>query len=109
MLVSHSLDNSQFFTLADEEFFSQIQENPEALAESIIDNGYSGLINNENVSTIVDTIKISIMSKRRTYLAEIQRGLNLYGLFSKMQLHPGLFLPLFVKENSQEDVDGIYI
>lgn len=63
------------FVQADQIMFDQIKQDPEGLSSIIIDHGYSGLINKQHIDEILETVMISIISRRRTYLEEVSKGL----------------------------------
>lgn len=92
------------FVQADQIMFDQIKQDPEGLSSIIIDHGYSGLINKQHIDEILETVMISIISRRRTYLEEVSKGLELFSLHAKIMQNKALMEPLFVcKENSVVD------
>ncbi|XP_066910304.1 uncharacterized protein [Clytia hemisphaerica] len=94
--------NSNHFTEGDKLIFQTIRNDPTVASDIIIENGYTGLINMENIDAILQTIMISIISRRKTYLSEISKGLELFGLMNELKLHKSCMKSLFVPSEHQE-------
>ena len=75
----------------------------------ILDNGYTGLIDDEHVDEIVESVMISLISKRILYLKEFVRGLSLYGIDDLLSKAPGLCKSFFVQGLIQDTIDANYL
>ena len=91
-----ALNVDKNFMQADKIMFDRIRQDPEGLSSMIIDHGYSGLINKQHVDAILETIMISIISRGRTYLEEVVKGLKLFGLYAKILQNKAVMESLFV-------------
>ena len=63
----------------------------------ILDNGYTGLLDDEHIDEIVGSVIISLVSKRILYLKEFLQGLSLYGIDELLSKVPSLCKPFFVR------------
>ena len=88
--------------------FNEIKKDPVNHTDFIIDNGYTGVVNKENIDSIVGTIMIGITTRRLTYLAEFLHGLELFQVKHHLIMHKNMFVKLFVKDGS-EHVDSNYV
>ena len=91
-----NLDIDQHFIQADKQQLDAICNDPQYHEDFIIEHGYTGIINNDNVGTIVGTVMISIISRRLLYLSEFLKGLELFGLAANVVQHPSIFKEAFV-------------
>ncbi len=83
MLVNPTVDISnlnidQHFALMDK------QQQHE---EFIIEHGYTGIINADNVDAIIGTVMVSMISRRLLYLSEFLKGLELFGVAANVVQH----------------------
>ena len=76
--------------------FSQIKANPIEHSDFILENGYTGVINDENVDNILGAIMVSISSRRILYLNEILRGLELFGIKETLLENKTMLASLFI-------------
>lgn len=75
----------------------------------IVDNGYTGLVDDEHIDEIVGSVIISLVSKRILYLKEFLRGLSLYDIDELLSKAPDLCKPLFVQGLIEDTVDANYL
>ena len=75
----------------------------------ILDNGYTGLVDDEHIDEIVGSVMISLVSKRIMYLKEFARGLSLYGVDELLSKAPGLCKSFFVQGMIQDTIDANYL
>ena len=97
------------FSPNDRSFFNQIKKNPQEMSSLIIDNGFTGVINDQSIKTIIETMMVSIASKRRMYLEEVAEGLKIFGLYEKVINNQALMKPLFVRDSASTVVDAPYV
>ncbi|XP_028412774.1 uncharacterized protein LOC114535677 [Dendronephthya gigantea] len=76
---------------------------------TIMDNGYTGLINDAHVDEIVKSIVINLINKRILYLNEFLQGLSLYGFDKILRKAPDKVKSLFVQGSTQDDIDANYL
>lgn len=78
--------------------------------EMIIEHGYTGNINQEQVNNIVQSIVITIVTRQVVIMKEFMEGLQLYGLAKIVLSNPEVCKPLFVKAAGvQDQVDANYL
>lgn len=77
-----------------------------------IDNGYTGLIDEEHIEAIIGALKVSFVSKRMLYMKEFSIGLNSYGLADVIKEKPdecqSLFVNGFLNKELAPDSDYLY-
>ena len=76
--------------------------------DTIVDHGYTGVIDQEHLSDITGSILISLVTRRQLYLSEFMRGLELYGLADIIKQKPEICKPLFAMGQAK-DVDANYV
>ena len=76
------LNISKHLTNSEIEFLKEIEKEPGHYKDFIIDNGYAGVISKSNLSDVIGTILISIVTKRLMYLKEFFLRLELFGFVS---------------------------
>ena len=76
--------------------------------DTIVDHGYTGVIDQEHINDITGAIMISLVTRRQLYLSEFMRGPELYGLPDIIRQKPEMCKALFVME-LEKDVDANYM
>ena len=84
-------------TKSDRDILNSIQEDVTSHQEMIIEHGYTGNINQEHADDIIQSIVISIVTRRVVLMKEFMEGLQLYGLGKIILSNPESCRPLFVK------------
>ena len=102
------LDLNEHFVPNDQMLLNEIRSDPVGCSTIIIDNGYNGVINKDNIEEILETMMISIMTRRQTYMSEVKNGLKLFGLHQKIIEQKDVMESLFVRTESLE-VDSRYV
>ena len=74
----------------------------------IIEHGYTGVINQDHIDDITRSIMVSLVNRRRLYLCEFMKGMELYGLAELIRRNPESCKPLFVQA-TDESVDANYV
>lgn len=93
-----NLDVQKHFVGNESKLFLEIEENPLAFSDMILENGYTGVIKKENSKDIVGTVMIGITTRRLALLAEFARGLELFDLLNNIKSYKELFQTLFVND-----------
>ena len=83
-------------TSSEVEFIKEIEKEPAHYKDFITDNGYTGVISHSNLSDIIRTMLINIVTKRLMYLKEFFLGLELFGFGSILKNNVELFKELSV-------------
>ena len=99
----------KYITDSDSNMLAAINGSIKENIDTIIDHGYTGVIDNDHKDEIIATIKVSMMSRRSVYLREFRKGLHLHGIAEALQQHPSILKPLFVKQENDEKVDANYL
>ena len=95
-------------TESERQLLQNIKENLNDQQDSIIEHGYTGVIDEAHTDDIVRSIMVSIWSKRILYLKEFKEGLQVYDLANIISQSPQACRPLFVKGHL-EKVDANYL
>ena len=91
-----STELERYFVPDEHECFSQIKTNPIEYSDFILENGYTGDINVENVDNILGAIVVSISSRGILYFNEFLRGLELFGMKETLLENKTLLRSLFI-------------
>ena len=102
-----NLNISKHLTSSEIEFIEEIEEEPAQYIDFIIDNGYTRVISHSNLSDIIGTMLISIVTKHLMYLKEFFLGVELFGFGSILTNNLKLLKELFVATDF--DVDANFV
>ena len=102
-----SIEN--YISVSDSNMLAAIKGSVEENADTIIDHGYTSVIDNDHKEEIIATIKVSMISRRSVYLREFRNGLRLHGIAEAMRQHSNILKPLFVKQHNVEKLDANYL
>ena len=102
-----NLNISKHLTSSEIEFIKEIEKEPAHYKDFIIDNGYTGVISHSNLSDIIGTMLISIVTKRLIYLKEFFLGLELFGFGSILKNNVELLKELFVVTDNSVDANFV--
>lgn len=106
----HELDTDKHLTASDRVLLNSVRDDVTAHIDTIIEHGYTGKIDGAHVEEILNSMTISIVTKRVVYLKEFLNGLDAYGLASTIQTHPEACMALFVQDTKSDDaVDSNYL
>lgn len=103
------LDLEKHFTANDQQLFKNIKEDVQAHQDVIIENGYTGIINDAHKDDIIGTMMVSIIGRRSLYLKEFVEGLKLCGVLAAVRAHAEIAKPLFVRGEENRKVDANYL
>ena len=84
-----------------------MEKEPVHYKDFIVDNGYTGVISHSNLSDIIGTMLISIVTKRLIYLKEFFLGLELLGFGSILKNNVELLKELFVVTDNNVDANFV--
>jgi len=107
LLINPEVDVKQLspekhLTTSDMAILNQVRDDVTAHQEMIIEHGYTGKINQEHVDEIIQSIVISIVTRRVVLMKEFMAGLNLYGVADIVLSNPEICKSLFVKLGSEK-------
>ena len=79
-------------------------------SDFIIEHGYAGIIDQKFIQDIVNSLKVRFVSDRMSYMQELKKGLDIYGLGDLIQRNPDVCRPFFVKDFKKDLVpDADYL
>ena len=87
----------------------KIREDPINNQETILEHGYTGIVDLEHVNDITGTVMVSLVSRRSLYLKEFGKGLELFGLASAIKGNVDQCKKLFVDDTNVNIVDANYL
>ncbi|XP_028514202.1 uncharacterized protein LOC110236812 [Exaiptasia diaphana] len=93
------LDKDRHLTEYDRNLLQSVRDDIVSNTDTIIDCGYTGPIDKEHIEEIVNSIIVSIVSKRLMCLQEFVEGLNQFGVAPSIRLFPNIFKVLFTLES----------
>ena len=105
----HELNAEMHLTESDRALLESVQCDVIAHTDIIIDHGYTGKIDDPHINEILQSIIISIVTKRLVCLKEFMDGLNSYGLGNILQIHPDTCKGFFVQGVQNDAVDANYL
>lgn len=91
-------------TLHKQKTLNDIRSDIEKYADVIIDNGYTGPIDNAHTEDSIRSLRVSMVSRRRLYMKKFAIGLDTYGLGETIRHKPEVCQPLFVIGNVARDL-----
>ena len=100
--------NVEHITAEEKTMLENIQHDLDNHRDTIVDHGYTGVIDKEHLNDITGSILISLVTRRQLYLSEFMRGLELYGLADIIRQKPEICKALFVMGH-EKDVDANYV
>ena len=100
--------NVEHITAEEKTMLENIQHDLDNHRDTIVDHGYTGVIDKEHLNDITGSILISLVTRRQLYLSEFMRGLELYGLADIIRQKPEICNALFVMGH-EKDVDANYV
>lgn len=103
-----SVSPEQHLTSTEQELLHHIQSNVMDHQDTIIEHGYTGVIDKEHLHSITAAIVVSILSRRTLCLKEFKKGLQLYGLSGLICRYSQVTQGLFVI-GQQQKVDANYL
>lgn len=104
------LDKERHLTEYDRTLLQSVRDDIVSNTDTIIDCGYTGPIDEAHIEDIINSIVVSIVSKRLMCLQEFVEGLNQFGVAASIRLYPDIFKVLFTLESQPTDkVDANYI
>ena len=103
------LNTIQHLTKSEKALVDTIRNDVQGQQDTILDHGYTSVIDNGHADEIVGSVVISLVSKRIIYLKEFMQGLTLYGIDKLLTRAPGLCKSLFVQGLNEDEVDANYL
>ena len=100
--------NVEHITAEEKTMLENIQHDLDNHRDTIVDHGYTGVIDKQHLNDITGSILISLVTRRQLYLSEFMRGLELYGLADIIRQKPEICKALFVMGH-EKDVDANYV
>lgn len=95
-------------TLSERELIDSIKNDIDGHKDTILEHGFTGLIDIMHIDDIVRSVTVSLVNKRVLYLGEFKKGLALHGLSNIVTNQPKVCQPLFVQGQLQS-VDATYL
>ncbi len=95
-----SVQPAKHVTAAEQVELDRIKADINGNIDSIIDHGYTGVINEDHVSEKAGSVAIHMVCNRNSFLKEFKKSLHLYDLDKIIDESPEAFLPLFVSQGS---------
>jgi hypothetical protein len=108
-LRPNEIDELKHLTESDRVFLKSVQDDLTSHTDTIIDNGYTGVIDEMHSDQIIKSMIINIISKRLLYVREFMDGLKSFGLADIIQNHPESCRTLFVKCSQPSKVDANFL
>lgn len=105
----NSLAKEKHFTQNENVMWEEIRKNVKDHQDIILENGYTGPIDDDHVEVIIGTVMASFINKRLSYVSEFWKGLSCYSLSNAMSQAPELFKSLFTIDNGERPVTANYV
>ncbi|KAJ7371605.1 hypothetical protein OS493_024281 [Desmophyllum pertusum] len=102
--------DEKHLTSNDLQLIQSIRENLSNHHDTIIDHGYTGTIDEAHMEEIVNSVIITIVTKRVVFLKEFMEGLKLFGVAEAIRRHPCACKSLFTRDSqSLHIIDANYL
>lgn len=98
---------AEHLTKHERELLERIENDPKAFQDTILEHGYTGAINADNIKDVTGTVILSIVSRRLFHLKEFKKGLDQYGFLSVLQDNADMCKELFLV--NQDKIDANYL
>ena len=98
-------------TTVEKELLKEVKSDCTKYTELILENNYTGVIDEKHIDEILGSLKVSFVTRRSLYMKEFMIGLSSYGLDEIIKSHPEECQPLFVHgglENILPDADYLF-
>ena len=105
----HELNAEIHLTESNRALLESVRCDVIAHTDIIIDHGHTGKIDDAHINEILQSIIISIVTKRLVCLKEFMDALNSYGLENILQIHPDTCKVFFVRGVQNDAVDANYL
>ena len=83
-------------TVEEHEKLSMIRAHSEENFDFILDNNYTGRVDEEHMEEIIRSLKVSFVNQRSICMRDFGKGLNLYGIHDLILCNPDLFSTFFL-------------
>ena len=107
-LSLQGLDPEIHLTASDRVLLDSVRKDVTANTNTIVEHNYTGKIDDEHIDDILQSIVVSIVTKRLVYLNEFMEGLDSYGLKNILHSCPDVCKAFFVCVQGGE-VDANYL
>eukprot|EP00794_Sanderia_malayensis_P002591 gene2591-3003_t len=109
----HAIDfakvNELSLTKKEEETLDLVRNDVKACEDLILENDYTGPMNDKNIDDIISSLKVSFVSKQSLYMKEFAKGLESYNLMDNITQCPNLMQNVFVASNEgKPDANYLY-
>ena len=98
-------------TMAERNIVEEVRKDPEAHTEIILDSSYTGIINQDNIGDISNSLKVSFINRRCLYMKEFTKGLDSYNILQLIKDYPSVCEKMFVSKYAKDtnpDADYLY-
>ena len=98
-------------TEAEQKIIEAVKEDPQANTDIILDSNYTGIITQDNIHDICNSLKVSFISRRCLYMKEFSKGLESYSIMQLVHQYPDICEEIFVSKhayNTIPDADYLY-
>eukprot|EP00794_Sanderia_malayensis_P011644 gene11644-12842_t len=98
-------------TAAEQNIIDEVKKDSQANVDIILDSNYTGLIKQDNIYDISNSLKVSFINRRCLYMKEFGKGLESYGIMQLVRHYPDICEEIFVSKHAQNtipDADYLY-
>ena len=106
-LCPQDFDANRHLLSVDNKLLESVRSNFSAYSSTIIEHGYTGQINDDKADQIINSMIVSIVSRRLVCINEFMKGLQLFGLAEVIQKYPEACKEIFVM--GSDDVNANYL
>lgn len=92
---------------ADKKLLDSVRNDIITYSSTIIEHGYTGRIDDDNADQIINSMIVSIVSRRLVCVNEFMKGLQLFGLSEVIQKYPEACKEIFIM--GSDDVNANYL
>ena len=106
-LFPQDFDANKHLMPADKKLLDSVRNDIITYSSTIIEHGYTGRIDDDNADQIINSMIVSIVSRRLVCVNEFMNGLQLFGLSKVIQKYPEACKEVFIM--GSDDVDANYL
>ena len=113
LMVAHKLcpqdfDGNKHLIPADKKLLDSVRNDIITYSSTIIEHGYAGRIDDDNADQIINSMIVSIVSRRLVCVNEFMKGPQLFGLSEVIQKNPEACKEIFIMVSDYVDANYLF-
>ena len=77
-------------TPAEQNIIAEVRKDPQANTDIILDSNYTGMIKQDNIDDICNSLKVNFINRRCLHMKEFSKGLDSYSIMQLVRDYPDI-------------------